>query len=600
MCGERQTVPLPVCHSDGSSPRVRGTAGLLSRRGEPGRFIPACAGNGRVPPLRAPQHPVHPRVCGERIFRLSVKPWRIGSSPRVRGTGRRRGRDRKQDRFIPACAGNGSPGTGRERVHAVHPRVCGERSIHTPNRRFATGSSPRVRGTGVVDDQAGPRHRFIPACAGNGASSGVSVRGMAVHPRVCGERSTVSSITQPVAGSSPRVRGTGPHGRDHRLLRRFIPACAGNGRLLFFCAMSAPVHPRVCGERLAARPRSSVINGSSPRVRGTAGRHVLVHELARFIPACAGNGPTSASPTPRSTVHPRVCGERPGVERPGPGNAGSSPRVRGTEVEDRPDTKPVRFIPACAGNGWADAFVGSASSVHPRVCGERDPEVDHVLHGDGSSPRVRGTGRATAQHRRQPRFIPACAGNGEQYDTLRIACSVHPRVCGERSGSSARTIARSGSSPRVRGTVALHVIDFRVERFIPACAGNGSALPSSRRPSPVHPRVCGERDAVRLAVHQEHGSSPRVRGTGFPQVEENHMRRFIPACAGNGRRGAGPRRPPAVHPRVCGERGSVAPASEPPVGSSPRVRGTDLLNGGLGHRGRFIPACAGNGLTVSC
>ncbi len=50
--------------------------------------------------------------------------------------------------------------------------------------------------------------------------------------------------------------------------------------------------------------------------------------------------------------------------------------------------------------------------VHPRVCGERFVPVAHQPHDAGSSPRVRGTDRILRSRFLPMRFIPACAGNG--------------------------------------------------------------------------------------------------------------------------------------------------------------------------------------------
>ena len=70
------------------------------------------------------------------------------------------------------------------------------------------------------------------------------------------------------------------------------------------------------------------------------------------------------------------------------------------------------------------------------------------------------------------------------------------------------------------------------------------------------------------------GSFPRLRGTGDGFVPLRLERRFIPACAGNGRCRASGRSAPSVHPRVCGERRKEAAELAGTVGSSPRVRGT--------------------------
>ena len=74
---------------------------------------------------------------------------------------------------------------------------------------------------------------------------------------------------------------------------RFIPACAGNSRLMQFYDLVLSVHPRVCGEQVAEYAKKIAENGSSPRVRGTA--HVQEAKRVRplFIPACAGNRMTA-------------------------------------------------------------------------------------------------------------------------------------------------------------------------------------------------------------------------------------------------------------------------------------------------------------------
>ena len=314
----------------------------------------------------------------------------------------------------------------------------------------------------------------------------------------------------------------------------FIPACAGNAHPARQPHRFRPVHPRVCGERAAASVDAPARGGSSPRVRGTPSRPAWAPRPRRFIPACAGNANPRRTSRPRTTVHPRVCGERAGAPRRPRFNAGSSPRVRGTPDVVGGGQRSVRFIPACAGNArWSRRWPG-APPVHPRVCGERLRIGDDLYDASGSSPRVRGTPPRPRTADDRGRFIPACAGN---------AC--HRGPPGRASG---------GSSPRVRGTPRRAVADVRVPRFIPACAGNAAAF-------------------VEAALRHG-GSSPRVRGTHEPCPIFQRQRRFIPACAGN----AGKRRTcsscSTVHPRVCGERDPIQPHAGSSVGSSPRVRGT--------------------------
>ena len=200
-------------------------------------------------------------------------------------------------------------------------------------------------------------------------------------------------------------------------------------------AETSTVHPRVCGERPPS-PLSIVnaVRGSSPRVRGT-----------RAIQAWIASNLN-----------------------------GSSPRVRGTRLISSTSDVRSRFIPACAGN-----------AICRRADGDR---------GLGSSPRVRGT--------------PVARCLGTQTDP------VHPRVCGERV-----------PCPPEHPTIPY--------RFIPACAGNASASVTLRADrGGSSPRVRGTQCSPPVLT-VSHGSSPRVRGTRYAPQGSCPHRRFIPACAGN-------------------------------------------------------------------
>ncbi len=70
-----------------------------------------------------------------------------------------------------------------------------------------------------------------------------------VHPRVCGERESVAELLLPVDGSSPRVWGTLMNLPNWQTRSRFIPACVGNAYACHGYLSLLAVHPRVCGER---------------------------------------------------------------------------------------------------------------------------------------------------------------------------------------------------------------------------------------------------------------------------------------------------------------------------------------------------------------
>ena len=213
-----------------------------------------------------------------------------------------------------------------------------------------------------------------------------------------------------------------------------------------------PVHPRVCGE-LAQHPlQFRQDRGSSPRVWGTRGVPDCCVYGLRFIPACVGNSHRWARTRMPAAVHPRVCGELRRRTCPYRASSGSSPRVWGTHCVSVCDPPSSRFIPACVGNSHHSDSGSGCSSVHPRVCGEL-PFLDRLHpYQIGSSPRVWGTLRDRASADSSRRFIPACVGNSRFVPTPILLWPVHPRVCGELADLKDDGFGPTGSSPRVWGT----------------------------------------------------------------------------------------------------------------------------------------------------
>ena len=370
--------------------------------------------------------------------------------------------------------------------------MCGEQPPLYALITHSPGSSPRVRGTVRHAIACATCHRFIPACAGNRYVRSITIYVPTVHPRVCGEQRSVREAKDRDVGSSPRVRGTDFYRTGAGVHLRFIPACAGNRSPTSSAAWTTAVHPRVCGEQIAATTDATLLVGSSPRVRGTAAQKLAITAKARFIPACAGNSASNDYCRRNEPVHPRVCGEQRSSRAVKTRLVGSSPRVRGTECSQARPIRQHRFIPACAGNSTTTVLPRSLPAVHPRVCGEQ-PEIIRVAWmSSGSSPRVRGTVSGAQQFFKISRFIPACAGNRCWTVRAEFLRSVHPRVCGEQTRRTAPDTPDSGSSPRVRGTEYQPTITKSRRRFIPACAGNRSFQSRRRFSTTVHPRVCGE------------------------------------------------------------------------------------------------------------
>ena len=314
----------------------------------------------------------------------------------------------------------------------------------------------------------------------------------------------------------------------------------------------------------------------------------------RFIPAGAGNRARRGAIPRRAAVHPRGCGEQSARTTISQGKAGSSPRVRGTGLAEVQSLAGPRFIPAGAGNRDWRPWACIVVAVHPRGCGEQSSEDCRSRSEGGSSPRVRGTAYVSRCGRDDPRFIPAGAGNSWPAPSWNSAPSVHPRGCGEQPVRGARNNDDHGSSPRVRGTEVSPPGRIVPDRFIPAGAGNSLHQSYGCTGGTVHPRGCGEQMTGLTGDQMLCGSSPRVRGTAGQSAKRKAIGRFIPAGAGNRCRPAPATVAPAVHPRGCGEQSRPVRQVVIDRGSSPRVRGTDAIGMALAMESRFIPAGAGN------
>ena len=132
--------------------------------------------------------------------------------------------------------------------------VCSPLHTQGSNFRFSRkvngrSLSPLARGTRKMSGIVERNKRFIPACAGNSTVKASKVSIVAVHPRLRGELYDWAYFFRRRRGSSPLARGT----RTSRNAWRY----------------AFTVHPRLRGELFI--------------------RWIVMIEIARFIPACAGN-----------------------------------------------------------------------------------------------------------------------------------------------------------------------------------------------------------------------------------------------------------------------------------------------------------------------
>ena len=151
------------------------------------------------------------------------------------------------------------------------------------------------------------------------------------------------------------------------------------------------------------------------------------------------------------------------------------------------------------------------------------------------------------------RIIPADAGSTASDNAMASASSDHPRGCGEHKAEHFQTVILAGSSPRMRGARTVRDSNSSLMGIIPADAGSTLNPPTMPTTSPDHPRGCGEHEIVILCNGVGQGSSPRMRGAPPLLWCPRPVPRIIPADAGSTIWTYWVGSKSWDHPRGCGE-----------------------------------------------
>ena len=340
---------MPARDAQGLSPRVRGNRPQRGQVEHVGRSIPARAGEPVNMESRGSDKRVYPRACGGTRSVPHSAFWLSGLSPRVRGNRLRCARRCLWLGSIPARAGEPNPSSNSPTASTVYPRACGGTLMRARVFRVSCGLSPRVRGNLALHHGGLTGVGSIPARAGEPKREpGHRIR-VAVYPRACGGTYSVSWLTLPLHGLSPRVRGNRDGSALSVIRRGSIPARAGEPLPFQGHGEMSPVYPRACGGTEFQRVVLMTAVGLSPRVRGNPSHHRQSPEPHGSIPARAGEPSPLWAAASTSAVYPRACGGT--VHAPGLKGiqGGLSPRVRGNLPGSGRVVGSAGSIPARAG-----------------------------------------------------------------------------------------------------------------------------------------------------------------------------------------------------------------------------------------------------------
>ena len=205
-------------------------------------------------------------------------------------------------------------------------------------RRSPLRSPPRMRGKVSTTLQGDIIEGITPAYAGKRSQDVAELQSGWDHPRVCGEKNCGSKLAFRTMGSPPRMRGKAEPDCMGTLEGGITPAYAGKRSLPLMQASSSQDHPRVCGEKRSISIFSRQALGSPPRMRGKALQLPLCILDMRITPAYAGKSNTFLCKGLTARDHPRVCGEKGLIKVSACGREGSPPRMRGKAVPLRSAT----------------------------------------------------------------------------------------------------------------------------------------------------------------------------------------------------------------------------------------------------------------------
>ena len=130
------------------------------------RITPAYAGKRYLSRIGDALMGDHPRLCGEKHRRHGCYMITKGSPPPMRGKGDKFLTIFTTVRITPAYAGKRFLSLDRLQANLDHPRLCGEKPVKCSLKNPVTGSPPPMRGKVLESLDSGIPVGITPAYAG--------------------------------------------------------------------------------------------------------------------------------------------------------------------------------------------------------------------------------------------------------------------------------------------------------------------------------------------------------------------------------------------------------------------------------------------------
>ena len=206
--------------------------------------------------------------------------------------------------------------------------------------------------------------------------------------------------------------------------------------------------------------------------------------------------------------------------------------MRGSQLVKESAHKYDGIIPAHAGLTRIDITFNIMDWDHPRACGAHAKSLLVRRTITGSSPRMRGSLAHDVVKAGHFGIIPAHAGLTPTHTVERSTTRDHPRACGAHHASFPSSSQFGGSSPRMRGSLPRNCKSHLSHGIIPAHAGLTSSCDKPSSCLRDHPRACGAHRDAYISQTARRGSSPRMRGSRRVDIRPPDLPGIIPAHAG--------------------------------------------------------------------
>ena len=217
--------------------------------------------------------------------------------------------------------------------------------------------------------------------------------------------------------------------------------------------------------------------------------------------------------------------------------------------------------------------------VYPRPRGGTAHAVAVAVPDAGLSPPTRGNPLSRVAHRRLQRSIPAHAGEPRGASARGVWLRVYPRPRGGTQGLDGLKRVLPGLSPPTRGNPPSAATKALNRGSIPAHAGEPIQARSWRGREEVYPRPRGGTGGTGGGSTCGIGLSPPTRGNPRMGAGVCDTERSIPAHAGEPSRGASHWDAAGVYPRPRGGTRAPPPPPRAAPGLSPPTRGNHPPNG---------------------